>query len=60
MKTPETFAIQQDPSNPENYGILWETSGTEGGYTSAHEARKSAVAQGGKEASDTDAQTWSW
>jgi len=49
MKT-EKFAIRQDPSIETNWGIVWETSGTEGGYTSEDAARKSALQQSGIEA----------
>jgi hypothetical protein len=60
MTTTEKFAIRQDPSNSTNWGILWENSGTEGGYTSEAVARKSALAQSGTEADQFESQTWEW
>ena len=60
MKTTEKFAIRQDKSNPTNWGIIWENSGTEGGYTSEAAARKSALAQSGTEADRSESQTWNW
>lgn len=59
-ETKEQFAIKQDPSNPRNFGIVWEQSGTEGGFTSEAAARKSALAQGGLEAAAEESQTWDW
>jgi hypothetical protein len=59
MKT-EKFAIRQDPSIASNWGIVWETSGTEGGYTCEDAARKGALQQGGIEAATDEAQTWEW
>lgn len=56
----EKFAIKQDPSNSSNWGIIWETSGTEGGYTSEAAARKSALAQNGTEVEASESQTWDW
>ena len=58
MTTTEKFAIRQDPSNKNNWGILWESHGTEGGYTSASAARKSALSQNGSEADES--QIWDW
>ena len=59
MTTTEKFAIRQDPSNPGNWGIVWETSGTEGGFTSEAAARKAAIQQNGTEAG-TESATWEW
>lgn len=56
----EKFAIKQDPSIETNWGIVWEHSGTEGGYTSESAARKSAVSQGGVEAKTDETKTWQW
>lgn len=59
MKT-EKFAIKQDPSNGINFAIVWEVSGTEGGFTSESAARKSALAQNGTEVDASESQTWDW
>lgn len=56
----EKFAIKQDPNNKNNFGIVWETSGTEAGFTSEPAARKSALAQNGTEAEADESQTWEW
>ncbi len=58
--TAEKFAIRQDPGNSTNWGILWENSGTEGGYTSEVSARKSALDQNGTEAESDESKTWNW
>lgn len=60
MTTTEKFAIRQDPSNSTNWGIIWENSGTEGGYTSEEGARKSALKQNGTEAETEETKTWNW
>ena len=63
MKMTEKFCIKvkEYPNTyPENWGIVWETSGTEGGFTSEEAARKAARAQGGKEIASDESQTWSW
>ena len=60
MTTTEKFAIRQDPSNSSNWGIIWETSGTEGGYTSEDAARKSALKQNGTEAATEETKIWNW
>lgn len=56
----EKFAILQDPNNSTNWGIIWETSGTQGGFTSEEAARKDALKQGGIEASADEATGWEW
>ena len=56
----EKFAIKQDPSHSDNFGIVWEKSGTEGGFLSEEEARRSALRQGGKEVHWRESQTWNW
>ena len=56
----EKFAVRQDPSIPLNWGIVWEKSGTEGGFTSEAAARQSAVDQNGAEAEASESQTWEW
>ena len=60
MTTTEKFAIRQDQSISTNWGIIWENSGTEGGYTSEAAARKSALAQNGIEAAADESKTWDW
>jgi hypothetical protein len=56
----EKFAVKQDPSNSSNWGIIWETGGTEGGFTSEDAARRAAVGQGGAEADPDESATWEW
>jgi hypothetical protein len=58
--TSEKFAIVQDPSNSTNWGIVWETSGTQGGFNSEEAARKDALKQDGIEASADEATGWEW
>lgn len=63
-KTTEKYTVRQDPSNPQNWGIIWEESGTEGGFTSEAAARAAAERQSGAEAEAEaeadEAQTWEW
>lgn len=56
----EKFAIMQDPNNPTNWGIVWEQSGTEGGFTSESAARASARDQSGVEVDADESMTWEW
>lgn len=56
----EKFTIMQDPCNPLNWGIVWEDSGTQGGFTSKDAARVDALSQGGFEITSDEASTWEW
>ena len=56
----EKFTVKQDPSTPGNWGIVWENSGTEGGFASEDAARKAALAQNGLEAEAGESATWEW
>ena len=56
----EKYAIKQDPGNPDNWGIVWEWSGTQGGFASEDAARANADKQGGEPASSDEAQVWGW
>jgi len=60
MTTTDKFAIRQDPSDSSNWGIIWEQTGTEVGYTCEADARKSALDQNGTEADASESQTWDW
>lgn len=56
----EKFAIRQDPNIPNNWGILWDNHGVEGGFTSEEAARSSAIKQDGVEADPSESRTWDW
>ena len=56
----EKFTILKDPNNSTNWGIIWETSGTQGGFTSEAAARKDALKQDGIEATADEATGWEW
>ena len=56
----EKFAVRQDPSDTKNWGIIWEYSGTEGGFTSENAARTAAIKQSGSEVDSEESKTWHW
>ena len=56
----EKYVIMQDPNTPGNWGIVWDTSGTEGGFRSQDAARKAAIKQDGSEVDAGESCTWSW
>jgi len=55
----ELFAIREDPSIPGNWGIVWEHSGTQGGFYTEAFARADAIRQGGTEGGE-ETYTWEW
>jgi len=54
----ERFAVMEDPSNPINYGIKWESGEVEGGFTHPMTAKIFAIAQNGTEADASESQAW--